>query len=126
MTLELSLANTTSIDDVEPWMFRIARTRPGMYTIRVRTMSKNRIDGLLFLFGVDSSHEVSVNFTGEEFAKLDKVIMNQSYAESKPKVQSAIVYQHASVIWPSHTPDDVTMRTLGAWAITQYDATASG
>jgi len=120
MSLELSLANTTSIDDVEPWMFRIARTRPGMYTIRVRTMSKNRIDGLLFLFGVDSSHEVSVNFTGEEFAKLDKVIMNQTYAESKSKVQSAIVYQHASVIWPSHTPDDVTMRTLGAWAITQY------
>lgn len=68
---------------------------------------------------------VEVNFTGEEFAKLDKVILNQMYAESKPKVQAAIVFQHASVIWPSHTIDDVTMRTLGAWAITQYRTNGS-
>jgi 8-oxo-dGTP pyrophosphatase MutT (NUDIX family) len=61
-----------------------------------------------------------INLTGEEFAKMDKVIMNQTYAESKSKVQGAIVFQHASVIWPSHSPEDVAMRTLGAWAITQY------
>jgi hypothetical protein len=69
--------------------------------------------------------KVIVNFTGEEFAKLDKVIMNQTYAQSKDKVHSAIVFQHASVIWPSHTPDDVAMRTLGAWAITQYRCNGS-
>jgi len=69
--------------------------------------------------------KILVNFTGEEFAKLDKVIMNQTYAESKSKVQSTIVYQHASVIWPTFTPDDVTMRTLGAWAVTQYRCNGS-
>lgn len=118
MTLPLSLANTTSIEDIPEWMFKLARERPGMYTIRVN-MPKTwncPCDGSTRLKKVD------VNFTGEEFAKLDKVIMNQQYAESKSKIMSAIVFQHASVIWPSHTPDDVAMRTLGAWAITQYRA----
>lgn len=116
MTLPLSLANTTSISDVPEWMFKLARERPGMYTVRVK-MPKT------WQCACDWSsryQKVEVNFTGEEFAKLDKVIMNQTYAESKSKIMSAIVFQHASVIWPSHTPDDVTMRTLGAWAIAQY------
>ena len=118
MTLPLSLVNTTSIEDVPEWMFKLARERPGMYTVRVN-MPKT-----WYCPCECSSRQkrVEVSFTGEEFAKLDKVIMNQTYAESKSKVMSAIVFQHASVIWPSHTPDDVTMRTLGAWAITQYRA----
>lgn len=121
MTLPLSLVNTTSLRDIEPWMFKIARERPGMYTIRVHMPDT-------FCCPCEPAslqRKVVVNITGEEFAKLDKVIMNQTYAESKSKVQSAIVFQHASVIWPSHTPDDVTMRTLGAWAITQYRCNGS-
>jgi 8-oxo-dGTP pyrophosphatase MutT (NUDIX family) len=118
MTLPLSLANTTSIQDVPEWMFKLARERPGMYTIRVNMPKTWHCP----CESASSQKKVEVKFSGEEFAKLDKVIMNQTYAESKPKVMSAIVFQHASVIWPSHTPDDVTMRTLGAWAITQYRA----
>lgn len=118
MTLPLSIANTTSIEDVPEWMFKLAHERPGMYTIRVN-MPKTRYCPCECS---TQRRRVDVNFTGEEFAKLDKVIMNQTYAESKSKVMSAIVFQHASVIWPSHTPDDVAMRTLGAWAITQYRA----
>lgn len=112
----MSIANTTNIEDVPEWMFKMARERPGMYTVRVN-MPKT-----WYCPCECSSRQkrVVVNFTGEEFAKLDKVIMNQTYAESKSKVMSAIVFQHATVIWPSHTPDDVTMRTLGAWAIAQY------
>lgn len=116
MTLPLSIANTTSIEDVPAWMFLLARERPGMYTIRVN-MPK---DWYCPCQRSSRQKKVVVNFTGEEFAKLDKVIMNQNYAESKSKVMSAIVFQHATVIWPSHSPDDVTMRTLGAWAIAQY------
>jgi hypothetical protein len=122
MTLELSPNNTTALRDVEPWMFEHARKRPGMYTIRVNVpwtwwwTSYTPTTGNY----VPDDGQVCVNLTGQEFAKLDKVIMNQTYAESKSKVMAAIVYQHASVIWPSHSPDDVTMRTLGAWAITQY------
>lgn len=87
-----------------------------MYTVQVRQPHEWwRALGL-----DDVPSVVKVNFTGEEFSKLDKVIMNQSYAESKDKVRGTIVFQHASVIWPTHSPDDVTMRTLGAWAITQY------
>ena len=56
-------------------------------------------------------------FTGEEFAKMDKVVSNQIYCDAKPAVRSAIVYQHASTIWPTSTVDDVAMRTLGPWAI---------
>ncbi|APG78126.1 RNA-dependent RNA polymerase [Beihai weivirus-like virus 9] len=121
MTLPLSVANTTSLRDIEGWMFKIASERPGMYTIRVR-LPQRRCGSCIKLTRspLDDMEEVVVHITGEEFAKLDKVIMNQSYSESKPKVQAAIIYQHASTIWPSHTPDDVTMRTLGAWAITQY------
>jgi hypothetical protein len=120
MTLPLSVANTTSIENVEPWMLCIAMRRPGMYKIRVTTTRTDRATACYRRVGYDLPHEIEVNITGAEFAKLDKVIMNQSYAESKPKVQAAIVFQHAAVIWPTHTPDDVTMRTLGAWAITQY------
>lgn len=165
----MSRANTTGIKDVEPWMFKIARERPGMYTIKifipsvhccsfdtvkaepvmkkillcgsvlllvcpvVRLMTSLRgffyflaavnVLGFIYVYFMcpeTSGETLEVNFTGEEFAKLDKVIMNQIYAESKSKVQSAIVFQHATVIWPSHTPDDVTMRTLGSWAITEY------
>lgn len=76
--------------------------------------------GPLYWCSSSTKTRIQVTLTGEEFAKLDKVIMNQAYAESKPKVRSAIVFQHASTIWPTHSPDDVTMRTLGAWAITQY------
>lgn len=89
-----------------------------MYTIEV-----NLPDG--YFNYCDLLVKIRVNFTGEEFAKLDKVIMNQIYAESKPKVQAAMVFQHAAVIWGTHTPDDVTMRTLGAWAITQYRSNGS-
>lgn len=121
MTLELSTSNTTELANVEPWMFKVASGRAGAYTVRVA----QPYDGWSWIGWGDEKlaavpHVVEVNFTGEEFAKLDKVITNQTYAESKSKVQSAIVYQHASVIWPTHTPDDVAMRTLGAWAITQY------
>lgn len=79
-----------------------------MYTVRVK------------LHRFMTFFDICVNLTGEEFAKLDKVISNQTYAESKSRIMSAIVYQHATTIWPSATPDDVTMRTLGAWAICQY------
>lgn len=102
-------------------MFKIARERPGMYTIRVLLPDA-------FCCPCEpagNQRKILVNFTGEEFAKLDKVIMNQSYSESKSKVQSTIVFQHASVVWPTFTPDDVTMRTLGAWALTQYRCNGS-
>lgn len=102
-------------------MFKIARERPGMYSIQVNQAKYAISDRCFCCCEPDEvPRKIVVNITGEEFAKLDKVIMNQTYAESKAKVQSAIVFQHAAVIWPSHTPDDVTMRTLGAWAITQY------
>ena len=41
-------------------------------------------------------------------------------AETKSSIRSPIVYQHASTIWPTSSPDDMTMRTLGPWAISQY------
>jgi len=79
-----------------------------MYTVSVR------------LHRCTSFFNVCVNLTGEEFAKLDKVVMNQTYGESKSRIMSTIVFQHATTIWPTATPDDVTMRTLGPWAVCQY------
>lgn len=102
-------------------MFKIASTRPGMYTVRVEQPATF----WRWCGWDDIPSVVKVNLTGEELSKLDKVVMNQTYAESKPKVRSAIVFQHASTIWPTHSPDDVTMRTLGAWAVTQYRSNGS-
>lgn len=101
-------------------MLAIARERPGMYTIKVQMAESWWEDLTNSCLCLPGRTEVRVNFTGEEFSKLDKVIMNQAHAGAKTNVRAAIVFQHASVIWPSHTPDDVAMRTLGAWAVTQY------
>lgn len=98
-------------------MLRVASSRSGKYTIKVRLPE--------FLCIYSFQRNIIVNFTGEEFAKLDKVIVNQMYGGGKASVQSSIIYQHACVLWPDATPDDVTMRTLGAWAISQYRCNGS-
>lgn len=119
MTLELSLSNSTGVKDVEPWMFDVASQRGGMYRIVVTNPSPS-------CFPCFSQMDcVSVRMTGDEFSTLDKVIMNQVYAGAKDQVRSAIVFQRAATLWPSSKPDHVAMRTLGAWAVTQYRCNGS-
>jgi len=126
MTLELSVPKTTHLRDVEPWMFDIARKRPGKYTVRILLpiaeflLETGRARHRLTGFHKPPDQEVRITFTGEEWAKLDKVICNQTYAESKSKIMSTITFQHACTIWPTYSEDDVTMRTLGPWAVVQY------
>lgn len=115
MTLELSVRNTTGIDDVEPWMKEAASTRKGMYAITVE-YRKGTIYGGLF----EKEEVITVVFTAEELGKLDKTITNQVYSDPKPKVKESIVYQKAAELWPGHSRVEIAMRTLGPWAITQY------
>ena len=66
----------------------------------------------------------NVNYTQKEFALLDKVITNQAYSESKSKIARTVVYQRSLQLWDTGMDDDVTMRVLGAWAMSQYKCQA--
>jgi len=123
MTLQLSLHNSTDVEDIEPWMLGIAKKRGGMYKITVNNPNPSWFPCLTQ--NTLSDCNVVVNMTGEEFSTLDKVIMNQVYAGAKDAVRSTIVFQRAATLWPSHKPDHIAMRTLGPWAISQYRCNGS-
>lgn len=116
-----------NVDDVEDWMWDRATTRAGYWTIIIplRTRRKNLLN---YLPGWQHEEEVifkRVNFSQKEFAQMDKVVTNQVYSESKAKVYRAIVYQRSLQLWDSGNEDDVTMRTLGAWAMAHYKCQAN-
>jgi len=107
-------------EDVEPWMWERARTRPGYWSIVIplRTGVYWRCLGEGIIYR-------RVNLSQKEFALLDKVVTNQLYSESKDKVYRAIVYARTLQIWEGGTDDDVAMRTLGAWAVAYYKCQAN-
>jgi len=106
------------VGDVEDWMWDRAEARPGYWTITI-PLRTGRTPWLPLGPGEEVIFR-SVNFSQKELALLDKVITNQVYAEAKTKVHRAVVYQRSLQIWDQGTDDDVTMRTLGAWAMSYY------
>jgi len=114
-----------TVSDVEEWMWDRAANRAGYWTITIplRTGRKPLIPCL-----AGTGEEViirKVNFSQKEYALLDKVVTNQVYAESKAKVHRAVVYQRSLQLWDTGNDDDVTMRTIGAWAISYYKCQAN-
>jgi len=117
-------AHDFRVGDVEEWMWDRAGSRPGYWSIDIplRTRRK-RLFNCLPGDGVEVVHK-RVNFTQKEYALLDKVVSNQLYAESKAKVNRAVVFQRSLQLWDTGSEDDVAMRTLGAWAISYYKCQA--
>ena len=113
------------VGDVEDWMWDRASTRAGYWSIVIplRTRRK-RIFNCLPGEGVEVIYK-QINFTQKEYALLDKVVSNQIYAESKDKVNRAVVYQRNLQLWDTGGDDDVAMRILGAWAVSHYKCQAN-
>lgn len=112
------------VSDVEGWMWDRAASRAGYWSI-VIPMKTGGWTWLGWFSGdVEEVINRRVNFSQKEFALLDKVVTNQIYSESKAKVHRAVVYQRSLQLWDTGNEDDVTMRTLGAWAMSQYKCQA--
>ncbi len=110
--------------DVEKWMWDRAAARAGYWSIVIPMKTGGWTWHGWFSGDVEDVVYRRVNFSQKEYALLDKVVTNQLYGESKAKVHRAVVYQRSLQLWDTGNEDDVTMRTLGAWAISQYKCQA--
>jgi len=109
-----------TVDDVEEWMWTRAAERAGYWTITIPFRTGRRAWHGCVPRGLEEVIYRRVNFSQREYSLIDKVVTNQVYAESKAKVHRAVVYQRSLQLWETGNDDDVTMRTLGAWAISCY------
>jgi len=108
------------VSDVEEWMWERASTRQGYWTIVIPLRTGRKLIPNCCTGEVEEVIKRRVNLTQKEYALLDKVISNQIYSEPKVKVHRAVVYQRSLQLWDRGDDDDVTMRTLGAWAVSCY------
>lgn len=113
-----------NVSDVEDWMWDKAAERDGYWSIVLPFRTGKRS----WLTCMSNKYErvvhKKVNFSQKEFALLDKVVTNQVYAESKDKVYRTVAYQRSLQLWDTGNDDDVVMRTLGVWAMSQYKCQA--
>lgn len=100
-------------DDVEEWMWKRASERKGYYCIEIPQIEREE-DGSEIVI------KRRVNLTQKEYALLDKVVTNQILAESKTKVNRAVVYQRTIQLWEDGTEDAAVMRVLAPWAMAYY------
>jgi 8-oxo-dGTP pyrophosphatase MutT (NUDIX family) len=63
--------------------------------------------------------EVKVNYTGDEYAALDKVITNQIVIGGKDNIKGGAAYAKTTSLWPDGSEDHLSMRELAPWALSQ-------
>jgi 8-oxo-dGTP pyrophosphatase MutT (NUDIX family) len=127
MALRLIAKNTTGLDDIEPWMYECASTRPGAYQVTYYVDDKLPLDSCCFpagkRWGKDHNPRlpsvIRVNLTTEEYSQLDKVVSNQEHVGGKESVRAAAAYNRAALLWPGGSKDELAMRKLGPWAVIQ-------
>jgi len=114
--MDIAANKCFDVTDVEDWMWALARSRPGYYTIKVPIQTTELTVVTAPRRGVMWK---AIRFTKDEFSSLRKVIGNQLAGNETERVYRRIVFQKACQMWARGTEDDITMLAVGPWAVAQ-------